>query len=57
LPTPWENTIAAQIHRLRKVLEGAGGDVWLETVHGFGYRVNIPAHRDSLSYNYHKNIT
>jgi len=52
-----ENTIAAQIHRLRKVLEGAGADVWLETVHGFGYRVNIPAHRDSLSYNYHKNIT
>ncbi len=38
-----ENTIAAQIHRLRKALEAAGADIWLETVHGFGYRLSVPA--------------
>ena len=37
------NTVAAQIHRLRKNLEEAGASSWLQTVHGFGYRLSIPA--------------
>lgn len=37
-----ENSIAAQVHRLRKIMDEAGAGEWLETVHGFGYRLNLP---------------
>ncbi|WP_308388744.1 winged helix-turn-helix domain-containing protein [Acidithiobacillus sp. AMEEHan] len=37
-----QNTVAAQIHRLRKRLEEVGASSWLQTVHGFGYRLSIP---------------
>ncbi|MEY2340834.1 winged helix-turn-helix domain-containing protein [Acidithiobacillus sp. IBUN Pt1247-S3] len=37
-----QNTVAAQIHRLRKNLEEVGASSWLQTVHGFGYRLSIP---------------
>jgi len=37
-----QNTVAAQIHRLRKTLELVGASSWLQTVHGFGYRLSIP---------------
>ncbi|PKY11538.1 transcriptional regulator [Acidithiobacillus marinus] len=37
-----ENSIAAQVHRLRKSMDKAGAGEWLETVHGFGYRLNLP---------------
>ncbi len=37
-----ENSVAAQVHRLRKCLDAAGAGAWLETVHGFGYRLTIP---------------
>ncbi|MHB1803475.1 MAG: winged helix-turn-helix transcriptional regulator [Acidithiobacillus ferrooxidans] len=37
-----ENSVAAQVHRLRKCLEKAGAAEWLETVHGFGYRLSLP---------------
>ncbi|MHB0889101.1 response regulator transcription factor [Acidithiobacillus sp.] len=37
-----ENSVAAQIHRLRKALEARQAGEWLETVHGFGYRLTLP---------------
>ncbi|WP_414041321.1 winged helix-turn-helix domain-containing protein [Acidithiobacillus sp. M4-SHS-6] len=37
-----ENSIAAQVHRLRKIMDEAGAGEWLETVHGFGYRLKLP---------------
>ncbi len=43
------NTIAAQIHRLRKALEEVGADRWLQTVHGIGYRLTLPTASESKS--------
>ena len=40
--TMQSNAIAVQIYRLRKTLEAVGADTWLETVHGFGYRLVVP---------------
>ncbi|MBU2755777.1 response regulator transcription factor [Acidithiobacillus sp. CV18-2] len=37
-----QNTVAAQIHRLRKRMEEVDASSWLQTVHGFGYRLSIP---------------
>ncbi len=37
-----ENSVAAQVHRLRRYMEAAGAGEWLETVHGFGYRLTLP---------------
>jgi two-component system phosphate regulon response regulator PhoB len=37
-----ENSVTAQVHRLRKCLELSGAESWLETVHGFGYRLCLP---------------
>ena len=36
------NTVAAQIHRLRRSLEEVKASSWLQTVHGFGYRLSVP---------------
>ena len=37
-----ENSVAAQIHRLRKALDTRHAGEWLETAHGFGYRLTLP---------------
>ncbi len=36
------NSITAQVHRLRMVLATASAAHWIETVHGFGYRLTLP---------------
>ncbi|MHB1203772.1 MAG: response regulator transcription factor [Acidithiobacillus sp.] len=43
-----ENSVAAQIHRLRKALEARQAGEWLETVHGFGYRLTLPPAEKSI---------
>ena len=41
------NSITAQVHRLRMVLATASAAHWIETVHGFGYRLTLPkSHRE-----------
>ncbi|MBU2720489.1 helix-turn-helix domain-containing protein, partial [Acidithiobacillus ferridurans] len=42
------NTQVVKIHRLRKILEGAGAKDWLETVPSFGYRFSPPKNRQNV---------
>ncbi|MHB0887171.1 response regulator transcription factor [Acidithiobacillus sp.] len=41
------NSVTAQMHRLRMALETVSAAHWIETVHGFGYRLTLPkSHRE-----------
>jgi DNA-binding response OmpR family regulator len=47
--TPMSNVVPAQIRLLRRKLTDAGCEGLIETVHGIGYRLNLPIDQESSS--------